>query len=98
MLKNGTGITMNSHMLNCIIENNILLKNDKLSSTYYYEKDGPSMKGSFIKGNTYMGTWDIVKGENAPVFTDNIKVKFALCVKLPERQYGCDFKIREKFI
>lgn len=95
MLKNGTGITMNSQMLNCLIENNILLKNDKMSSTYYYEKDGPSMKGSVIKGNTYMGEWNIVSGENAPELIDNKKVKYAFSVKLPERQYGCDW-VQEK--
>lgn len=91
IIKNGTGITMNSQMLNCMIENNIMLKNEKTSSTYFYEKDGPSMKGSVIKGNTYTGQWNLVDGENAPGFVDNKEVKFACKIKLPERNYGCDF-------
>ena len=91
IIKNGTGITMNSQMLNCLIENNILLKNDKTSSTYFYEKDVLSMKGSTIQGNTYTGKWNIVEGDNAPTLINNKEVKYAYKVKLPERNYGCSF-------
>ena len=90
--KNGIGITLNSHNNDCLVENNYLIKNDINSSTYFYEKDGPSMAGTVIRGNTYTpAEWRLVEGENAPVFEDNTLVKTAIGVKLPDRTYGCDF-------
>ena len=91
VVRNGTGITMNSHFTNCLVENNIFLKNKSLSSTYYYESYGPSMAGSIIRNNIYMGKWAIVEGENAPEMSGNKEVKFTFKVKLPDRKYGCDF-------
>lgn len=88
---NGIGITLNSQLIGCTIENNYLLKNDRTSSTYFYEKDGPSMAGSVIRGNVYTGKWQLVEGENAPLFENNRLVKSAIGVKLPDREYGCDF-------
>lgn len=87
---NGIGISMNSHFTDCVVENNIFLKNDRLSSTYYYEVDGPSMAGSVIKNNTYMGEWNVVEGDNAPGMSGNRQVKSSVGVKLPDREYGCD--------
>lgn len=90
--KNSIGITLNSHNNDCLVENNYLIKNEINSSTYYYEKDGPSMAGTVIRGNTYTpGKWKLVEGENAPVFENNKEVKLAVSIKLPEREYGCDF-------
>lgn len=91
IIKNGIGITLNSQCLDTVVENNYLLKNERTSSTYYYEKDGPSMAGTVIKGNVYTGKWSLVEGENAPLFIDNKEVKTAVGVKLPEREYGCNF-------
>lgn len=87
---NGIGIIMNSHFSDCIVENNIFLKNDRLNSTYYYEVDGPSMAGSVIRNNIYMGEWKVVEGENAPEMSGNRQVKSAVGVNLPDREYGCD--------
>ncbi len=90
--KNGTGITLNSHNNDCLVENNYLIKNEINCSTYFYEKDGPSMAGTVIRGNTYTpAKWKLVEGENAPVFENNKEVKTALGVKYPKREYGCDF-------
>ena len=90
--KNGIGITLNSHNNDCLVENNYLIKNEINSSTYFYEKDGPSMAGTVIRGNIYTpGKWKLVEGENAPVFENNKEVKLAINIKLPERDYGCDF-------
>ena len=90
--KNGIGITLNSHNNDCLVENNYLIKNDLNCSTYFYEKDGPSMAGTVIRGNTYTpAKWKLVEGENAPVFENNKEVKLAINIKLPEREYGCSF-------
>lgn len=91
MIKNGTGITLNSQALNDRVENNIFLRNGKVSSTYCYDKDTPSMAGTVIRNNIYKGKWQLVEGENAPLFENNREVKFASSVKLPQREYGCDF-------
>ena len=91
VVRNGTGIQMNSHFTNCIVENNIFLKNKKLSATYYYEVYGPSMANSVIRNNIYMGEWEVVEGENAPEMSGNRAVRSAIGVKLPDREYGCDF-------
>ncbi len=88
---NGTGITLNSQALNDKIENNIFIKNEKTSSTYCYDKDEPSMAGTEIKNNIYTGKWKLVEGENAPVFENNKSIKTTIGLKLPERNYGCDF-------
>ena len=90
--KNGIGITLNSHNNDCLVENNYLIKNEINCSTYFYEKDGPSMAGTVIRGNTYTpAKWKLVEGENAPVFENNKEVKLAINIKLPKREYGCSF-------
>lgn len=89
---NGTGITMNSQALGHRVENNIFLRNDKLSSTYCYDKDVPSMAGTVISGNIYMGKWQLVGGEFAPDFSGNKEVKTSIGVQLPDREYGCNIK------
>lgn len=90
--KCGIGITLNSHNNDCLVENNYLIKNEINCSTYFYEKDGPSMAGTVIRNNIYTpAKWKLVEGENAPVFENNKEVKLAINIKLPEREYGCDF-------
>ena len=50
------------------------------------------MAGTVIRNNVYTpAKWKLVEGENAPVFENNKEVKLAVSVKLPEREYGCDF-------
>ena len=36
--KNGTGITLNSHNIDCLVENNYLIKNELNCSTYFYKE------------------------------------------------------------